>query len=217
MYQIWDFFYREDSYSFWKEKVKNYQNFNLFTWEKILGFLSALEQTPSLKNHLLKTNNLAQFIQVAAENNYFFTEEEIVWVMITKQQIWDFFAIAQKTPTLREELLSTKTPQQFLEIAKQHDYYFSIEALGWILTEIKLSSKVRIFNPTGQVFFTPVIAGICTGSWIGLAESWGLVPPFCHINKPTGLVRWDEDINDEKYSLRQCFLPPGYFNQRLIM
>ena len=118
MYQIWDFFYREDSYSFWKEKVKNYQNFNLFTWEKILGFLSALEQTPSLKNHLLKTNTLAQFIQVAAENNYFFTEEEIVWVMITKQQIWDFFAIAQKTPTLREELLSTKTPQQFLEIAK---------------------------------------------------------------------------------------------------
>ena len=149
MYQIWDFFYREDSYSFWKEKVKNYQNFNLFTWEKILGFLSALEQTPSLKNHLLKTNNLAQFIQVAAENNYFFTEEEIVWVMITKQQIWDFFAIAQKTPTLQEELLLTKTPQQFLEIAKQHDYDFSIEALGWILTEIKLSSKVQIFNPTG--------------------------------------------------------------------
>ncbi|MFM6346139.1 MAG: nitrogen fixation protein, partial [Dolichospermum sp.] len=105
-------------------------------------------------------------------------------------------------------------PQQFLEIAKQHDYYFSIEALGWILTEIKLSSKVRIFNPTGQVFVTPVIARICTGSWISLAESWGLVPPFCHINKP---VRWDGDINDEKYSLRQCFLPPGYFNQRLIM
>lgn len=104
--QLWNLFYRKEIYSFWKEKVKHYQPVNLLKWQNICEFLSVAEQMQLFKVYPPKSYTLAEFlaefIKVAEDYNYFFTEEEFVWVLIMNKQIWDIFAIAQKTPSLRE-------------------------------------------------------------------------------------------------------------------
>lgn len=112
-------------------------------------------------------------------------------------------------------MLSAKNPQQFVKIARENGYYFTIEALGWFLIGIKSSSSVAINNSVGEIFTAPVIGRISTIEWISLAETWGLVPPFSHRDKPTGSIFSDEDIDNPEYFMRQCFLPRCYFNQRV--
>lgn len=216
-YQIWNFFYSDDEvYQSWKAKV-NQDNiqFNQFTWEKISEFLGAIDQNTPLKTELIYTHRLREFIEKARDNGYSFTEDELASVVITSKEIWDLFAIAYKTPPLQAELLSAKNPQEFIRIAGENGYHFSIEALRWVLTNIKSSSQVRITNSVGDTLATPVM----TGNWIMLAEEWGLVAPFCHRDKPTTssiLSKWDDDIDDENCCGRRCWLPRGYFNQRLM-
>ncbi len=219
-YQIWNFFYSDDEvYQSWKAKV-NQENikFNQFTWEKISHFLWAIDQNSPLKTELIYTHSLGDFIEKARDNGYSFTEDELASVVITGQEIWNLFAIAQKTPPLEAELRSAKNPQEFIKIAAENGYHFSIEALGWLLTNIKSYSQVSITSCSGDSYCAPAIGRIHTLQWICLAEEWGLVAPFCHRDKPNlGILSgWDRDIDDDKSFWSQCWLPRGYFNQRLM-
>jgi hypothetical protein len=220
IYQICNFFYNSEIYPFWKEKINSNQNFNRLTWQNVVDFVSAYEQTTLLRNKILKTDNLKQFIEVATANGYSFTEEELAWVLITNKEIWDFFKSAEEIPEIKEQLLSSKNPQEFVKIATDNGYKFSVEALGWLLTDIKSSSSVGISDFVGEVITVPIIGrigGIL--NWMAMAETWGIVPPFCHREQPNNssiLSTWNEDIYNKKYSLRKCFLPRCYFNQRLM-
>lgn len=213
-YQIWNFFLKEDKYIYWKEKIKFNKKFDKVTWQNIIGFLSLVEQTFPLKSQLSETDSLEPFLKLARENGYNLTAEELAWFLVTRRQIWDLFDFAQKTPSLKEELLTAKDPQQFVNIAANNGYYFSVEELSWLLIEIKSSPElVSINNSVGEILTGSIYGRIEIGYWIWLAEDWGIVPPFCHRNKPANLF---ENTNNP-FLLDRCFLPKSYFNQRLLV
>ncbi|MHC0063394.1 Nif11-like leader peptide family natural product precursor [Nostoc sp. UIC 10890] len=214
-YQIWNFFLKEDKYIYWKEKIKVNKNFDKVTWQKIIDFLSLVEQTFLLKSQLAETDSLEPFLKLATENGYNLTSEELAWFLVTRRQIWDLFDFAQKTPSLKEELLIAKDPQQFVNIAAENGYYFSVEELAWLLTEIKSSSElVSINNSVGEILTVSSYGRIEIGYWIWLAEDWGIVPPFCHRDKPGTFLC--QNINNP-FLPDRCFLPKSYFNQRLLI
>ncbi|MFM5982650.1 MAG: Nif11-like leader peptide family natural product precursor [Sphaerospermopsis kisseleviana] len=209
-------FWQEDDYITWLDKIQNSPAINILQWDNVQNFLNLSSSREILIKQITKTISLKQFIAIVKEYGYSFTEQELAWVMINQEIIWGFLAIAEKYPDLKAKLLSTTTPQNFLEIARQHNYIFPIEAFIWILIDIKSSSRVRISIATGEAYVTPVISMIPTGQWIWLAEEWGMLAPFSHVKKPEMGFFKSGDIDDEEYFLRQCFLPHGYFNQRLL-
>ena len=214
-YQIWNFFLKEEKYIYWKEKIKLNKSFDKVTWEKIIDFLSLVEQTFQLKSKLAETNSLEPFLKLATENGYNLTAEELAWFLVTRKQIWDLFDFAQKTPSLKEELLIAKDPQQFVNIAAENNYSFSVEELAWFLIEIKsLSELVSINNSVGEILTGSNYGRIEIGYWIWLAEDWGIVPPFCHRDKPANLLSGD---TNNPFLLDRCFLPKSYINQRLLV
>lgn len=209
---VWE----RDDYKIWLDKIQNMPAINKLQWDNVQNFFNLAISTEVLTKQVATTRNLKQFMEIVKEYDYSFTEHDLAWVMINQDIIWEFLATAEKDPNLRLKLLSTTTPQNFMEIAKQYNYVFSIEAFIWILVDIKSSSRVRITLDTGDAYTTPVIGRIPIGEWILLAEEWGMLAPFCHLEKPdTGLFK-SGDIDDEKYFLYQCFLPHGYVNQRLV-
>ncbi|MBE9008253.1 Nif11-like leader peptide family natural product precursor [Fortiea sp. LEGE XX443] len=213
-YQLWNFFLKEDKYLYWKEKTNFNKNFDHFTWQKIIDFLSLVEQDFAIKTQLDETDSIEPFIELAGDNGYNLTAEAIAWFVVTRKQIWDLFDIAQKTPSLKEKLLSSKNPQQFIKIAAEHGYHFSIDELAWLLIEIKSSPElVAINNSVGEILTVSNYGRIEIGYWIWLAEDWGIVPPFCHLNKLGNLLTQN---TRNPFLLDQCFLPKGYFNQRLM-
>lgn len=213
-YQIWNFFLQEEKYNYWKEKIKVNKSFNRVTWQKIIDFLSLVEQTFALKYKLAETDSLEPFLKLATENGYNLTAEELAWFLITRKQIWDLFDFAQKTPSLKEQLLTAKSPQHFVDIGAENGYYFSVEELAWLLTEIKSSSElVSINNSVGEILTVSNYGRIETGYWIWLAEDWGIVPPFCHRDKPSTFL--SQNVNNP-FLPDRCFLPKSYFNQRLM-
>ncbi|MBW4675332.1 MAG: Nif11-like leader peptide family natural product precursor [Desmonostoc geniculatum HA4340-LM1] len=213
-YQIWNFFLQEEKYNYWKEKIKVNKSFNRVTWQKIIDFLSLVEQTFALKYKLGETDSLEPFLKLATENGYNLTAEELAWFLITRKQIWDLFDFAQKTPSLKEQLLTAKSPQHFVDIGVENGYYFSVEELAWLLTEIKSSSElVSINNSVGEILTVSNYGRIETGYWIWLAEDWGIVPPFCHRDKPSTFL--SQNVNNP-FLPDRCFLPKSYFNQRLM-
>jgi len=214
-YQIWNFFLKEDKYIYWKEKIKVNKSFDKATWQKIIDFLSLVEQTFLLKIQLAEADSLEPFLKLATENGYNLTAEELAWFLVTRRQIWDLFDFAQKTTSLKEELLIAKDPQQFVNIAAENGYYFSVEELAWLLIEIKSSPElVSINNSVGEILTVSNYGRIEIGFWIWLAEDWGIVPPFCHREKPDNLL--SENTNNP-FLLDRCFLPKSYFNQRLLV
>jgi len=214
-YKIWEFFCTEKNYPYWQEQIQQSQEFNRITWGEIRDFLRVIEQQNSLSYHLSQAHNLEQFIQIARDNGYQLTQEELAWFVIIQKQIWDCLALAQKTPSLKQQLLSTRNPDEFIKIAFEQGYYFSQKELGWLLIDIKSSSSlVKINNSTGDVFFILNIGHIEMGSWMGLAEKWGLVPPFSNLSQPGNGLFGDEK---DPFFLKQCFLPRGYFNQRQLI
>ncbi|WP_392530648.1 Nif11-like leader peptide family natural product precursor [Nostoc sp. C117] len=214
-YQIWNFFLQEEKYIYWKERIKLHTNFNKVTWQKIIDFLSLVEQTFPLKRQLAETDSLEPFLKLATENGYSLTAEELAWFLITRKQIWDLFDLAQKIPSLKEQLLLAKSPQDFINIAADNGYYFSVEELAWLLTEIKSSSElVSINNSVGEILTVSSYGRIETGYWIWLAELWGIVPPFCHRDKPSTFL--SQNVNNP-FLPDRCFLPKSYFNQRLML
>ncbi|WP_138497783.1 Nif11-like leader peptide family natural product precursor [Nostoc sp. PA-18-2419] len=213
-YQIWNFFLQEDKYNYWKEQIKVNKNFNRLTWQNIIDFLSLVEQTYLLKYQLGETDSLDPFLKLATENGYNLTAEELAWFLITRKQIWDLFDFAQKTPLLKEQLLTAKSPQHFVNIGAENGYYFSVEELAWLLTEIKSSSElVSINNSVGEILTVSNYGRIETGYWIWLAEDWGIVPPFCHRDKPGTFL--SQNVTNP-FLPDRCFLPKSYFNQRLM-
>ena len=214
-YQIWNFFLKEDKYIYWQEKIKFNKSFDKVTWQKIIDFLSLVEQTFQLKSQLAETDSIEPFLKLATEHGYNLIAEELAWFLVTRRQIWDLFDFAQKTPSLKEELLIAKDPQQFVNIAAHNGYYFSVEELAWLLTEIKSSPElVSINNSVGEILTASNYGRIEIGYWIWLAEDWGIVPPFCHIGKPSNLLSGD---TNNPFLLDRCFLPKSYFNQRLLV
>ncbi|MDZ8189669.1 MAG: Nif11-like leader peptide family natural product precursor [Nostoc sp. ChiSLP02] len=213
-YQIWNFFLQEDKYNYWKDTIKINKSFNRVTWQKVIDFLSLVEQTFALKYQLGETDNLEPFLKLARENGYNLTAQELAWFLITRKQIWDLFDFAQKTPSLKEQLLTAKSPQHFVNIAADNGYYFSVEELAWLLTEIKSSSElVSINNSVGEILTVSNYGRIETGYWIWLAEDWGIVAPFCHRDKPGTFL--SQNISNP-FLPDRCFLPKSYFNQRLM-
>ncbi|WGV26584.1 Nif11-like leader peptide family natural product precursor [Halotia branconii] len=213
-YQLWNFFLKEDQYLFWKEKIKFNKKSDKLTWQNIIDFLGLIEQTFLLKSQLGKTNTIEQFIKLSTENGYNFTAEELAWFITTRKQIWDLFDLAQKTPSLKEQLLTAKSPQGFIKIATENGYDFSVEELAWLLTEIKASPKlVSINNSVGEILTVSNYGRIETGYWIWLAEYWGIVPPFCHCHQLGTLF---SQYMDNPFLPDRCFLPKSYFNQRFL-
>lgn len=184
-YKIWEFFCTEENYSYWQEQIQQHQEFNRITWERLRDFLCAIERQNPLNHQLLKANNLEPFIQIARDKGYQLTQAELSWFVVTQKQIWDFLALAQKTPSLKQQLLSTQNPDEFIKIAVAQGYYFSQHQFAWLLIDVKSSpSLVDINNSTGDTLFISNIGRIEMGSWMGLAEKWGLVPPFSNLSQP---------------------------------
>ncbi|ALF55422.1 nitrogen fixation protein [Nostoc piscinale CENA21] len=213
-YQLWNLFLSEDKYSYWKEKVKLLPKFDHFTWQKIIDFLSLAEQNFFLTTQLEKIDSIEAFLLLAKENGYKLTQEALAWFVITRKQIWDLLDTAQKIPSLKEQLLAAKNPQQFIKIAAEHRFHFSVEELAWLLTEVKCSPEfVSLNNSVGEILTASNYGRIEIGYWIWLAEDWGIVPPFCHLHKSDNLV--SENIRNP-FFLDRCFLPKSYFTQRLM-
>ncbi|MBW4646037.1 MAG: Nif11-like leader peptide family natural product precursor [Goleter apudmare HA4340-LM2] len=216
-FQIWNFFYRPEVYSEWKARINHEHRFNYLTWQKISYFLGELEVNSALSNKLLHSHSLEDFVAKAKENSqYSFTQDELAWVVITSNEIWNFLELAEETRTIKEQLLLARNPQEFINIAIENGYKFYTKELGYLLTEIKSSPSVGISNSFGAALTTPIIGKIITGCWIDIAEKWGLVPPFCHRDQPNTSLFSNEDLLNPQYYLRKCFLPKGYFNQRLM-
>ncbi|MEQ8386615.1 MAG: Nif11-like leader peptide family natural product precursor [Coleofasciculus sp. A1-SPW-01] len=214
-YKIWAFFCTEENYPYWQEQIQQSQEVNRITWEKISDFLRAIEPHNPLSHQLLQAHNLEQFIQIARDNGYQLTQEELAWFVVTQKQIWDFLYLAQETPSLKQQLLTTRNPDEFINIAVAKGYYFSQKELAWLLIDIKSSSSlVGINNSTGDTFIFPKIDGIEMWYWLELAEKWGLVPPFSNLSQPGNGLFGDEK---DPFFLKQCFLPRGYFNQRQLI
>ncbi|MEA5569335.1 Nif11-like leader peptide family natural product precursor [Anabaena sp. UHCC 0399] len=213
-YQIWNFFLKDDEYVCWKEKIKLNNIYSNFTWGKIHDFFRFVEKNFFLKHQLGETQNLAQFINVVTENGYNLTAEQLAWFLVTRKQIWEFFDLAQKTPTIKDELLVAKNPQQFVYIAANYGYYFTVDELAWLLTEIKSSPElVPINNSVGEIDTVSNYGKIEIGYWIWLAEEWGLVAPFCHKDPPLAFLA---QYTDDPFLPDRCFLPKSYFNQHFV-
>ncbi|MBE9207638.1 Nif11-like leader peptide family natural product precursor [Nostoc sp. LEGE 06077] len=213
-YQLWNFFLRDDKYFYWKEKVKFNKKFDHYTWQKIIDFFSLVERNFFLKAQLGETDRIEPFIKLAKQNGYNFAPEALAWFVVTRKQIWDLFDMAQKIPSLKDKLLASKNPQQFIEIAKDNGYQFSVDELAWLLIEVKSSPElVSINNSVGEILTGSNYGKIEIGYWIWLAEDWGIVPPFCHLHKSNNII--SENIRNP-FFLDQCFLPKSYFNQRLM-
>ena len=209
-------FWQEDDYITWLDKIQNIPAINKLQWDNVQNFLTLSISREILIKQISKTITLQNFIEMVREHGYSFTAQELAWVIINQEIIWNFLATAEENPDFKANLLSTTTPQNFLELARQHNYVFSIEALILILIDIKSSSRVSLDIATGEAYVTPVIGRIPMRPWIWLAEEWGMLAPFSHVKKPEMGFLKSGDIDDEKYFLRQCFLPHGYFNQRLL-
>ncbi|MBD2436410.1 Nif11-like leader peptide family natural product precursor [Nostoc sp. FACHB-110] len=213
-YQLWNFFLKEDRYFYWQEKVKFNQRYDHYTWQKIIDFLSLIEQNFFLKAQLEETDSIEPFFQLANARGYKLTPEAFAWFVVTRKQIWDLFDMAQKIPYLKEKLLASKNPQQFIKIAADYGYEFTVDELAWLLIEVKSSPElVSINNSVGEILTASHYGRIEIGYWIWLAEDWGIVPPFCHLNKTGNLA--NKNIRNP-FLLDQCFLPKSYFNQRLM-
>ncbi|WP_325034766.1 hypothetical protein [Nostoc sp. 'Lobaria pulmonaria (5183) cyanobiont'] len=99
-------------------------------------------------------------------------------------------------------------------MAAENGYYFSADELAWLLIDIKSSSDlVSINNSLGEILTVSSYGRIETGYWIWLAEHWGIVPPFCHWDKPSTFLC--QNLNNP-FLPDRCFLPKSYFNQRLM-
>jgi hypothetical protein len=213
-FQIWNFFLREEQYITWKDKINLYNKFDKATWQKIADFFAFIEQDFYLKTQLGEANSIAQFIYLALESGYDITSEELAWFLITRKQIWNLFDLAQKTPLLKEQLLLAKNPQQFIRVATDYGYDFSIDELAWLLTEIKSSPElVSINNGVGEILTVSNYGKIEISYWIWLAEEWGLVAPFCHRVQPGNSL---PQYIDNPFLPDRCFLPKSYFNQHLV-
>jgi hypothetical protein len=213
-YQLWNFFLREDKYLSWKEKIKFNRKFDHDIWQKIIDFLALVEQNFFLKAQLEQTDSIESFLKLAKANGYNFTPEALAWFVVTRKEIWDLFDMAQKRPSLKDKLLASKNPQQFIKIAIANGYQFSVEELAWLLIEIKASPEiVTINNSVGEIVTVSNYGKIEIGYWIWLAEDWGIVPPFCHLHKSGNLT--DKNTRNP-FLLDRCFLPKSYFNQRLM-
>jgi hypothetical protein len=213
-YQIWSFFLKDEEYINWKEKLKGHNTFHKFTWQKINDFFTFVEQDFFIKHQLGEAYNLEQFINLAKQNGYSLTAEELAWFLVTRKQIWELFDLAQKTPTLKDKLLAAKNPQQFVNIAANYDYCFTVDELGWLLTEIKSSPEVvSINNSVGEILTVSNYGKIEIGYWIWLAEEWGLVAPFCHKDPPLAFL---SQYTDDPFLPDRCFLPKSYFNQHFV-
>ncbi|BCL35394.1 Nif11-like leader peptide family natural product precursor [Nostoc sp. MS1] len=213
-FQIWNFFLREEQYIIWKNKINLYNKFDKVIWQKIADFFASVEQDFLLKANLGEADSIAQFIYLAIESGYDITLEELAWFLITRKQIWNLFDLAEKTPLLKEQLLSAKNPQQFVKVAADYDHYFSIDELAWLLTEIKSSPDlVSINNGVGEILTVSNYGKIEISYWIWLAEEWGIVPPFCHRIQSAVSLRQN---SDNPFLPDRCFLPKSYFNQHLV-
>ncbi|HIK07735.1 MAG TPA: Nif11-like leader peptide family natural product precursor [Trichormus sp. M33_DOE_039] len=213
-YQLWSFFLQDHEYLTWKEKIKINNISNKFTWQKIKDFFASVEDNFLLKSQLGESQNPEQFIHMATENGCNLTIEEIAWFLVTRKQIWEFLDLAQKTSAIKDKLLASKTPQQFVHIAADYGYYFTVDELAWLLTEIKALPKlVPIDNSVGEVDTVSNYGRIEIGYWIWLAEEWGLIAPFCHREPPLNFL---SQYTDNPFLPDRCFLPKSYFNQHLI-
>lgn len=213
-FQIWNFFLKEEQYLIWKNKINLYKRFDTYTWQKIVEFFASVEQDFFLKTNLGETESIEKFIYLLLESGYDINAEELAWFLVTRKQIWNLFDLAQKTPLLKEQLLSTKNPQQFNKIAADYGYNFSIDELAWLLTEIKSSPElISINNSVGEILTGSNYGKVEIGYWIWLAEEWGIVPPFCHrVQSPASL----RQNADNPFLPDRCFLPKSYFNQHLV-
>ncbi|MCP2731274.1 Nif11-like leader peptide family natural product precursor [Limnofasciculus baicalensis] len=210
-YQIWEYFFASAKYSAWKKQFWQGQRVDKLTWEKVIIFLSVAEENQSLKAQLKKTISIEEFMGVVADNGFTFTLEELGKVVITQKQIWDLFSAIDTTLSLKEELIQIKSVDEFIQMAVDNDYYFTKQQLSWLLTGIKLDSTlVSVTNSTGDSVLVRNIGGVGTANYISLGEEWGIVPPFCHIDKRDTL--FSKDANDP-FLPDQCLLPRGYFNQ----
>ncbi|WP_066377939.1 MULTISPECIES: Nif11-like leader peptide family natural product precursor [unclassified Anabaena] len=213
-YQLWNFFLKEQEYLTWKEKIKNHSQFNKFTWQKIKDFLVFVEQNVCIKHQLGEAYNLEDFINIAKQNGYILTPEELAWFVVTRKQIWEFLDLAQKTPALKDKLLAAKNPKQFINIAANYGYSFTVDELAWLLTDIKASPElVPINNSVGEIDTVSNYGKIEIGYWIWLAEEWGLVRPFCHKDQPLVFL---SQYTDDPFLLDRCFLPKSYFMQHFV-
>lgn len=214
-YQIWNFFFQDEEYRTWKNKITQFNNiYNKFTWQKVSDFFQFVENNFFLKQQLGETKKLSDFINLIHEYSYNLTAEEIAWFLVTRKQIWEFFDYAQKKPTLKDKLLAAKNPQHFVNIAADYGYQFTVDSLAWLLTEIKSSPEVvPINNSVGEVITVSYYGKIEIGYWIWLAEDWGLVPPFCHKDQPFTFL---SQSTDDPFLPDRCFLPKSYFNQQLM-
>lgn len=213
-YQLWSFFLQDDQYLTWKEKIKINNISNKFTWQKINDFFASVENNFFLKSQLGEVKNPEQFINIVTEYAYNLTIEELAWFLVTRRQIWSFFDLAQKNHVVKDKLLASKTPQQFVNIAADYGYQFTIDELAWLLIEIKSSPElVPIDNSVGEVDTVSNYGTIEVGYWIWLAEEWGLIAPFCHRDPP---LKFLSQYTDNPFLPDRCFLPKSYFNQHLI-
>lgn len=210
-YPIWDYFFAQEKYSVWKQRLWQAPRANKLTWVKVAYFLRAVEQDKSWDGQLKKTRTIEEFMAVVADNGFTFTLAELGKVLIAKEQIWDLFSAIETTPSLKEQLLQVKSADEFIQMAVDNDYYFTKQELSWLLTGIKLDSiLVSVTNSTGDSFCASKIGSVETLPYISLGEEWGIVPPFCHIDKRDTF--FSQDVNDP-FLLDRCFLPRGYFNQ----
>ncbi|ABA20873.1 conserved hypothetical protein [Trichormus variabilis ATCC 29413] len=214
-YQIWNFFLKEERYNFWKNEINLYNNPNKLTWQKVIDFFAFVEQNLFLKSQLGEVDTLEGFINLVVDNGYCLKAEEIAWFLITRKQIWNLFDLAQTTPLLKDQLLSAKNPQQFTKVAADYGYYFSVDELAWLLTEVKSSPElVSINNSVGEILTVSSYGKIEIGYWIWLAEEWGIVPPFCHRVQPGTFL---SQYIDNPFLPDRCFLPKSYFKQQLVI
>jgi hypothetical protein len=90
---------------------------------------------------------------------------------------------------------------------------FTKQELNWILMAIKLDSKlVSVNNSTGDSSCASNIGRVQTLPYIVLGEEWGIVPPFCHIDKRDTFFSKD---GNNPFLPDQCFLPRGYFSRSI--
>ncbi len=209
-YPIWDYFFASAKYSAWKKQLWKAPRSNKLTWGKVSNFLRATEQNKSWDGQLRKTRTIEEFMTVVADNGFTFTLAELGKVLIAKEQIWDLFSAIDTTPSLKEQLLQFKSPDEFIQMARDNEYYFTKQELSWILMAIKLDSKlVSVNNSTGDSFCASNIARVETLRYIVLGEEWGIVSAFCHIDKRDTFFNKDEN---NPFLPDQCFLPRGYFS-----
>lgn len=217
-YKIWEFFYLDGNLSLWQERLKGVELPELATCRKVWEFLSALIKQYPLQQELGKAQNIEQFMEVAANNGYHFSQEELGWFLIGWQQIWKLFNKVQENLSLQEQLRKIKSTPQLLELAAKNNCSFSLEQLRWLLTEIKSGGtlvQVSINNDTGDIFFISNWGKVRMGTWVNLGEELGLARPLCNLSD-RGSFHFFKEANMEEPNwklLGKCFLPKGYFSR----